>query len=59
MPQETFMPRLFFGNSKTLSPIAGTLSKMPVKKYGLGLLNPVTSVNENFISLQCEITEFI
>ena len=41
--RETFLPRLFFGKKKTLSPIVGDLSTMLVKKYGLGLLNPVTS----------------
>ena len=39
--RETFLPSLFFGKMKTLSPILGTLSTMPFKKAGLGLLNPV------------------
>ena len=43
MIQETFLPRLFIGKKKNLSPIVGALSTMQVKKYGLGLLNPVTS----------------
>ena len=46
MIQETFLPRLFFGDTKTLSPFVGDLSTMPVKKFGLGLLNPVTSDQE-------------
>ena len=29
---ETFLPRLFFGKTKTLSPVVRALSKMPVKK---------------------------
>ena len=33
--RENFLPRLFFGNTKTLSPFVGALSKIPVKKYGL------------------------
>ena len=37
---------LFFGKTKSLSPIVGDLSNMLVKKYELGLLNPVTSANE-------------
>ena len=40
--QETFLPRLFFRNTKTLSPFVGSISAMPAKKSGLGLLNPVT-----------------
>ena len=44
---ETFLPRLFFRNTKSLSPVLGDLSTIPVKKSGLGLLNPVTSSQEN------------
>ena len=43
MTQETFLPSIFFGNIKSLSPIVGALSTEPVNKSGLGLLNPVTS----------------
>ena len=50
MIQKTFLPRLFFGKSKTLSPIIGTLSKMSLNKYGLGLLNPVTSAKKKYLS---------
>ena len=39
---ETFLPLLFFGKYKSLSPIVGILSTMPVKKYGLGLQDPLT-----------------
>ena len=39
---ETFLPRLFFRKTKTLSPAVGAISTMPVNKYGLVLLNPVT-----------------
>ena len=42
MLQETFLSCLFFGKSKSLSPIIGTLSTIPFKRSGLGLLNPVT-----------------
>ena len=45
---ETFLPRLFFGKTKTLSPIVGALSMMTVKKSGLGLLNPVMSPQEKY-----------
>ena len=41
MIRETFLHRLFFGITKTLSPIVGALSTMPVSKYGMGLLNIV------------------
>ena len=47
--QETFLPRLFFRNMKTLSPVVGALSTMPVKKYGLGLLNSVTSAQKKYL----------
>ena len=40
---KTFLPRIFFRKTKTLSPVVGALSTMPVKKSGLGLLNPLTS----------------
>ena len=35
------LPRLFLGKSKSLSPIVGTLSIMPVNKAVLGLLSYV------------------
>ena len=47
---ETFLPRLFFGKMKTLSPVVGSLSTIPVKKSGLVLLNPVMSAQENYLS---------
>ena len=40
---DTFLPRLFFINTKTLSPVVGDLSTIPVQKSGLGILNTVTS----------------
>ena len=43
MIQETFLPCLFFGKTKTLSPIVGTLSTMPIKVAKLVLLILVTS----------------
>ena len=46
MIRETFLPRLFFGKKKTLSLVVGDLSKIPVKKAGLGILNPVTLAQE-------------
>ena len=51
-----FLPRLFFGKSKSLSPIVGTLSKILVKKSGLGLLIPVTSANEKYLGFKCAST---
>ena len=59
MIRENFLPDLFFGKSKYPSPIKGTINKMLVKKYGLGLLNPMTSVNKECLSLQCASTELI
>ena len=41
--QETFLPRLIFGKPKSLPPIVGTLSTMPVNKSIPGLKEPVTS----------------
>ena len=40
----------FLQESKTLSTIVGSLSKIPVKESGLGLLNPVTSAQEKYLS---------
>ena len=39
---EKVLPRLFFGKSKNLLPIAVTLSKLRVKKASTGLKNNVT-----------------
>ena len=41
MIRETFLPYLFLRKPKSLSPIVGTQSTMPVNKSGLGLLNPM------------------
>ena len=49
MIRETFLPRLFFGKTKTLSPIVGTLIKILIKVAGLGLLNSVTSPNDKYL----------
>ena len=57
--QETFLPRIFFGKTKSLSPIVGDLSTVPVEKSGLGLLNPVTSAKEKYLSSQQGSTELI
>ena len=50
MIRETILPCLFFGKTKTLSPVVGSLSTMPVKKARLGLLNPLTSYQEKYLS---------
>ena len=42
MIQENVLLRFLFGRTKTLSPIVGTLSTMPIKVAGLGLLNLLT-----------------
>ena len=54
---ETFLSRLFFG--KTTPPVVGTLSTMIVKKSGLGLLNPVTSAQEKYLSSQWGSVELV
>ena len=59
MIQENVLPRLFFGKTKTLSPIVGTLSTILIKVVGLGLLNPVTSVKEKYLSSQRGSAELI
>ena len=59
MIRGTFLPRLFFEKTKSLSPIVGALSTMKVKKYGLGILNPVTSVNDKYLSSQRASAELI
>ena len=33
---EIFLPRLFFGEPKSLTPLIGTIITLPVKKSGLG-----------------------
>ena len=43
MLQETLFVSSFLQKEKSLSTIVGALSTMPVKKSGLGLLNPLTS----------------
>ena len=52
-----FLPRLFFGKTKTLSLVVGALSTMPVTKAGLELLNPVTSAQEKYLSSSQGSTE--
>ena len=42
MLQETFLPCLLFGNTKTFLPIEGYLSTKPINKSVLVLLNPAT-----------------
>ena len=44
-------PRLLFGRPKSLLQILGALSTLPVKKYGMGLQNHVTSAKEKCTSL--------
>ena len=47
---ETFLTRLFFGKSKSLTPIIGTLITIPVKKAVLSVQNSMTSVDQKYIS---------
>ena len=46
--RETFLPRIFFGKSKTLTPFIGALSTFPVKKYRLDLQNPMTAAKDKY-----------
>ena len=46
--QEKNLPCFPSGKLKYLLPIVETFSTMPVKKYGPGLQNPVTSANEKY-----------
>ena len=48
--RETFLPRIFFGKTKNLSPVLGALSTMLVRKARLLLLNPVMSAQEKYLS---------
>ena len=50
--RENILPRLFFINTKTLSPIIGALRMMTIKTAGLGLLNSVKSAKEKYLSSQ-------
>ena len=56
---ETFLLRLFFIKSKSLPPIIGNLSTIPINRYGLSLQIPVTSVDEKFQSSQRASKELI
>ena len=49
---ETFLPHLFFGKTKTLTPFLVTLSTIPIKVDGLSLLNPVASAKDKYVSSQ-------
>ena len=53
----TFFPCLFFGNSKTFSPVVGVLITMPARKARLGLLNTVMYEQEKYLSSTGEIKE--
>ena len=56
---ETFLLRLLFSKTKTYSPIVGAISTMPIKVARLGLLNPVMSVKEKYLSSQWGIEKLI
>ena len=59
MIRGTFLPRLFFRNTKTLSPVIGAIITMKVKKSRLGLLNPVTPSQEKYLISQRGSTELV
>ena len=50
--RETFLPRLFFGNTPPLPLAVGTLITMLVRKSGLGLQNTVASAHKKIESSQ-------
>ena len=56
---ENFLPYLFFGNLKTLTPVVGSISTLPVNKASMGLQNPVKSESDKYIRLQCARYELI
>ena len=49
MIRETFLPRPFFGKTP-LPLVVEALNTIPVKEYGMGILNPVTSEQEKYLS---------
>ena len=57
--QGNFLPRLFFGKTKTLAPILGYLNIIPVNKSGLGILNPVNSAHDKYLSSQQGSVELV
>ena len=59
MIRETFLRRIFFGNKKNLSPIVGALSIIPINMAVMGLLSPVTSAKDNYLSYQWGSIEII
>ena len=59
MIRVTFLPHILFQKTKTLPPIVGALRMIPVKKSGLGVLNPVTSAQKKCLSSQRGSAELI
>ena len=59
MIQGNFLPRLLLGTTKTLSPIVGALSKMPIRTVIIRLLNIVTSAKEKYLKSQRVSAELI
>ena len=59
MIRENFLPHIFLGKKKYLSPIVGALSTTPVKTSILLLLNPVNSAKEKYLSSNRVSTELI
>ena len=57
--QEKNLLHLFFGISQAFLPVVGSLSKLPVHKYGLSIHNPVTLVPEKYKSLLHAICKLI
>ena len=53
------LPRIFFGISKTLPPVVGGLSKLPVKKSGMGINHPVMSAADKYTKSLCASYELI
>ena len=57
--RKNFLPHLFFGKTKTLSPIIEKLNPMPVKKSWLGLQNTLTPAHRKFESSQHASAELV
>ena len=59
LTQEILLTCIFYEKSKSLPSVLGTLSTMPVNKYGLFLKYLVTSANNKYHSLRRVISDLI
>ena len=59
MIQEIFLPLIFFGKTKNLSPILGALSMILINLDVLGLLNTLTPAKDKYLSSHWGSAEMI